>query len=1473
MTEISENLKNLINADSRTFKMRLINGEDNYEQIVSFKKSVAFPSSSMSIGNALCACIECTVSNVPVSIASKKIRAEITIYESDEWIKFGTFTAEKPTGKNGNIVFTAYDAMNKASNYTYKSTLSVGNHTAQEYFEDICVALGEIYVPLDEISANFVIAEDKLSGYSCRDALAYLAGFLGKNCIVNREGLFEMVSFKSIAYDMLNIDRTAEPELSDSDCVMGYLACCVDSETTLMAGEGSKGCEFVSPLMTQERLNELYSQICGDDSPIRVYKAGKVTQLLGDPTVDICDVVSFVYNGYQYKIPITALVFDFDGGLQAEIESFDLTEPNSLSLSERLSFEQKSQKEKANAYINSVVEFSQAIQKAYGVSSTEINGITYFHDAEKIVDSGYIYCITNKGVAFTDSWGGSHEKTFWKYGLNSNGEAILNMLKVFHIKADSIETGKLTSVDGQTVFDLDGGFLETRVTENDDVKYLYQQNAEGVYLQTGNAISFKEFNSNLTEEEETKIEEFKQSTGWPEPLLSIAVLVFKYELWRKRDKGFHIDSSADSDDDSTVYSHHFSGNKSIYTRTNLTLGEYCETEYSAGGIKADSRLLIDCPGIDMPVIELTSEDDCDELFENGTYIYTADSLPKNAPYPYAAIIEVTGRVSGNSRKIMRVKRYGVSGYGKWRNLRGGVWGEWAEDWCGIEDSDNPGCYYRKQNNNVEWINPPMLPGVEYRTCDRLRGLVVFKRVNKDSGVIEYRLDGENTWSPKADKIGIMDEILSEIVTQNTGNSTDKVMSQDAVTKAIETLVTLPFGGSKEWLESNGDKAKLYQIGGYVWGYVESNGWTKSDTQFLVVSNTSQMTNVGGIPYLLRNGAEGTVYAYTEASGDAGVPVYGTLPATANEGDIVAVGGRKYKASLSTKQVPNWTKNYADTNDQYWMKDTRLNSTNTTACTGMTTTNYIDTNDGDVIRVANFDMDTKVSNQSPAVSTYNTLGGNTINRNPTRSHAVFVSEVDGVYTFNGVAGYIRFCGAPTKGEENIIITINEEITYRTEPIVTWNDIGAYTPPVEAGWNATNETYNVIDSLSATANSGSSAVYSVDGYVYSYISGADWMQMSKYNAPTISIDGELSDSSINAVQNKKVTEAINEVKAKANTNANEITAINERMAEIETGSNSVVIPSFWQSAVDEAITKIKALQVGKNCVTFPFFSDNHQRNGYAGILISHIMKECGIPYCFFGGDTISSGYLVESEMIEQDKAFDSIMSYIPEGRLCRAVGNHDGFWNDNGNKGYYTREKVYELFLRSEGIAQNKHFGEDGTYYYVDDIASKVRFVVLNTNSKVISAGNESIDDAQLSWLQNKALSFDESGWGVVIISHCPISNHYHANVSNAEAVINAVKAADADIIGWYSGHIHRDRMYTHLTENGAGSVEGDNYLPLGFTEVTITSDHTGIAYDDATKHTVANDALSHAIDFVTVNRDTRTVNITRLGIGEDRGYTY
>lgn len=462
MINVSENLKSLISEDSRTFRVRLINNLNTYEEIRSFKKSVMFPSSSLSIGNALSACIECTATDVPVSITGEKIKAEITILGCEEQILLGTYKAEKPTVKDGNVSFVAYDAMKTAGEKTYKSSFDEGEHTAQEYFTDICAVLGENCEALDEADGALVIAEDKLSGYSCRDALAYLAGYLGKNCIVNRYGLFEMIGFAAVDYDLFNEDRIAEPEFADSFCCLGYINCCIDNETTLQSGTGSNGFEFISPIMTQERLDAVGDTVFGENSVIREYMPCKVVQLLGDPRIEICDVLKLSYGGNVYNVPVMSVILEYDGGLMATAESYAPSEPQSTSLSERMSFAQKQAQDKADAYVNGIVEFAQMIQSAYGVKNTQIDGITYFHDKETLADSTYIFCITSEGLALASGqncWGGSHKDTVWKYGLSKDGTAVLDMLNVFKITASLIRAGRLESNDGSVFVDLDEGIF------------------------------------------------------------------------------------------------------------------------------------------------------------------------------------------------------------------------------------------------------------------------------------------------------------------------------------------------------------------------------------------------------------------------------------------------------------------------------------------------------------------------------------------------------------------------------------------------------------------------------------------------------------------------------------------------------------------------------------------------------------------------------------------------------------------------------------------------------------------------------------------------------------------------------------------------------------------------------------------------------------------------------------------------------
>ena len=80
--------------------------------------------------------------------------------------------------------------------------------------------------------------------------------------------------------------------------------------------------------------------------------------------------------------------------------------------------------------------------------------------------------------------------------------------------------------------------------------------------------------------------------------------------------------------------------------------------------------------------------------------------------------------------------------------------------------------------------------------------------------------------------------------------------------------------------------------------------------------------------------------------------------------------------------------------------------------------------------------------------------------------------------------------------------------------------------------------------------------------------------------------------------------------------------------------------------------------------------------------------------------------------------------------------------------------------------------------------------------------------------------------------------------------------NADVIGFYSGHIHKDSIY----------------VKLSYPVISITANND-ISYDDSEEERVVGTDNEVAVDFVVVNRRTHEVNIVRLGVGEDISYTF
>ena len=404
------------------------------------------------------------------------------------------------------------------------------------------------------------------------------------------------------------------------------------------------------------------------------------------------------------------------------------------------------------------------------------------------------------------------------------------------------------------------------------------------------------------------------------------------------------------------------------------------------------------------------------------------------------------------------------------------------------------------------------------------------------------------------------------VVQSTGNSETKIMSQKAVTdfvnNALEPITTLPYGGSKEWLENNGDKSQLYQIDGYVWAYIEADGWTKSGVQYRIVSNEQLMTNEDGIPYLLYpsdiDNNNGVVYEYHEASGDLDIPVYDSLPENAEEGTVIAVGDKKYSASLSTVTVEHNAYNPDTAQFNY-----RLSSGgDLRELGGSLLLDYaeLEYNTSTVITIKGIEKLVRNYSSFIQIDCYNAektrigyINGGTCyvpNSNYTAiPNDLTLTEVSLPLTFrpfafngsvNGVENtkYIRIkLGIKTDNTsisasdvEGLVVNFPSKNTTKT--VVNWTDIGSYTAPIEAGWSATEQTYFVINTLDTEGTNSFNAVFKDDGYVYTYMVGSSWMQTSKYSSLTV--DSALSESSSNGIQNRVVTSAINELRALINAN---------------------------------------------------------------------------------------------------------------------------------------------------------------------------------------------------------------------------------------------------------------------------------------------------------------------------------------------------
>ena len=256
----------------------------------------------------------------------------------------------------------------------------------------------------------------------------------------------------------------------------------------------------------------------------------------------------------------------------------------------------------------------------------------------------------------------------------------------------------------------------------------------------------------------------------------------------------------------------------------------------------------------------------------------------------------------------------------------------------------------------------------------------------------------------------------------------------------------------------------------------------------------------------------------------------------------------------------------------------------------------------------------------------------------------------------------------------------------------------------------------------------------------------------------------------------------------------------------------LPAWWDSDLEAAVVKVQALQdaAGADGAGFLFFTDLHwgSNAGRTGHLAAACMDRLGISWALCGGDWVRSGVAAAKEEMEAD--FVAVQAALRplRGRLLTALGNHDGSWGlvDGTPYAYnFTPEALYRRMFRDCPCTAR---GPDGSYYYLDDPTSKVRFLVLNSvwcpygedesGAALYPRQNRyGFGQAQLDWVAETGLRFSEPGWALVVVTHVPVHEDQEGKFRDHTLLTGMLNAFATG--GAYQG------VYPGSSQGGGGAI--------------------------------------------------------------------
>ena len=261
--------------------------------------------------------------NTNITYKAKVIKPYVGIYVSSTetyWIPLGVFYAKDDniTKTKTTISISCFDIMQLYTNIAFESSLSYPT-SMKLLCEEIEATTNLTFENLDSFST--IVINNNPSGKPIRNILSSLATISSTNCIINRLGNVDFISYTDVDCSIDENNYFKFDKKSDALIKLSKLICISkELEEPIEIEYGTN--DGISIKIEDENISTQAELITIYNKTFPLQYQPYIVQCIGLPHIDIGDVIAFkTINNETFELPIVRHMLTFNNGLQSEFSA------------------------------------------------------------------------------------------------------------------------------------------------------------------------------------------------------------------------------------------------------------------------------------------------------------------------------------------------------------------------------------------------------------------------------------------------------------------------------------------------------------------------------------------------------------------------------------------------------------------------------------------------------------------------------------------------------------------------------------------------------------------------------------------------------------------------------------------------------------------------------------------------------------------------------------------------------------------------------------------------------------------------------------------------------------------------------------------------------------------------------------------------------------------------------------------------